>query len=335
MTDKTSSAAPRILVTMGEPAGIGPELIVRAAQSNFAGQLVALANQELLVATARKLKLPLKIETHHWSDDSEVHRPGRIFVENVELPETVNTGKLSSTNAPATLNMLSTASELALSGKVDAIVTGPVHKANLNLADPNFLGHTEFFAEAASCEQVVMMLATRDLRISLATTHLPLSKVSESITQPLLTKVLQTILNAFDTFGLAKPRVAVCGLNPHAGENGLLGHEDDSVVKPVIDHLAAEGHLVTGPYPADTLFTPQKRAQFDVFLAMYHDQGLPVVKAFGFGQCANITLGLPYIRTSVDHGTALDIASAYSASSESLEFAINYAIELASGKLPS
>jgi len=216
---------------------------------------------------------------------------------------------------------------------VDAIVTAPVHKANLNRIDASFFGHTEFFASKARIDKVIMMLATDELRISLATTHLPLSKVPAEITRENLERVLDIIFSSFSRLQMKNIKLAVCGLNPHAGEDGLLGYEEIEVISPVIKAFQENGYRVEGPFPADTLFTPQKRKEFDVFLAMYHDQGLPVVKTIGFGQCANITLGLPYIRTSVDHGTALDIAPDYSASPDSLEYAINYAIKMASGKL--
>lgn len=319
---------------MGEPAGIGPELIVRIAQLNFNAQLIALADPQLLKKIAKILNLPLEIIIQDWNAAPKPHRSGTLFVEPVTLTEPVTTGELNINNAKNTLKMLSTAGQLALSKKVDAVITGPVNKANLNQVDKNFLGHTEFFAEQAKVDRVVMMLATEQLRICLATTHIPLSKVSQTIDKKLLESVLNTIINGFKKLNLKTPKIAVCGLNPHAGENGLLGDEDIKVINPVINKMQQQKQQVFGPFPADTLFTPQKRKQFDIFLAMYHDQGLPVVKAFGFGQCANITLGLPYIRTSVDHGTALDIAKDFSASADSLEYAINYALQLSSGKLP-
>ncbi len=326
---------------MGEPAGIGPELLVRIAQLRFDIELVVLAAPQLLKATAEKLAVPLDLtlvdlNLPDWQErtGNMSHKAGHLYVEAVELPNPVTCGELSSGNAPAILAMLTRASKLALIGCVDAIVTAPVHKANLNTADSKFLGHTEFLADAAGVNKVVMMLATNELRITLATTHLPLLEVPAAITSELLEETIKVILNSFSLSGLSQPRLAVCGLNPHAGEDGLLGHEEQEVITPLIKKLQLKGLSVSGPFPADTLFTPEKRQQYDVFLAMYHDQGLPVVKASGFGQCANITLGLPYIRTSVDHGTALDIASSYSASSDSLKYAIDYAIKLTRGELP-
>ncbi|TQV74855.1 4-hydroxythreonine-4-phosphate dehydrogenase PdxA [Aliikangiella marina] len=334
MTNNSNQSLPRVLVTMGEPAGIGPELIVKAAQQEFEGQLIACADPELLAQVASKLSLPLRLLPYQLGSDAAPHQPGQIWFVATPLSETVTTGELSVKNAADTLKMLKLANDLALNGQVDAIVTAPVHKANLNQVDSGFLGHTEYFAEAAGIDKVVMMLATNELRVCLQTTHLPLAQVSKAITQDSLTKTISTIIDGLARLGVSAPKIAVCGLNPHAGEGGLLGKEDDEIIQPVIEQFAEIGHQVSGPYPADTLFTPQKRARFDIFLAMYHDQGLPVVKAAGFGQCANITLGLPYIRTSVDHGTALDIANDFSASADSLCYAINYALSLAEGKLP-
>ena len=329
-----SQLLPRILLTMGEASGIGPELLVKIAQYGFNADIIVLANKSLLNQVARDLSLPLQLTAVDWNKSPQQHRKGCLQIENVSLPENVVAGKLQSKNSTAVLNMLSRAGELALAKTIDAIVTAPVHKAVLNQVNPNFLGHTEFFAEQAGVSKVVMMLATRQLRMTLATTHIPLARVSESITQQLIEQIVQIIHKSFVQLGLPQPKIAVCGLNPHAGEDGLLGHEDSNSIAPAIKELQRSGIAVEGPFPSDSLFTVSKREKFDVFLAMYHDQGLPVVKAIGFGQCANITLGLPYIRTSVDHGTALDIAAQRIASPDSLNYAINYAIQLAQGKLP-
>ncbi|MGX5202858.1 4-hydroxythreonine-4-phosphate dehydrogenase PdxA [Aliikangiella sp. IMCC44632] len=326
---------PRLAITLGEPAGIGPELVVKIAQLSFSAELTVIGDAEVLIATAKQLGLPLALTAQTWQDNYSVHTPGHLKLIEVKCPVKPIAGELNSQNAAATLRTLTLASELGLQGQVDAIVTAPVHKAVLNQVDRAFLGHTEFFAQHAQVEKVVMMLATNQLRVTLATTHIPLSQVPSHITRESLTESLEVICTAFEGFGIDKVRIAVCGLNPHAGEDGLLGNEDIEVITPVIKDFQSKGKSVFGPFPADTLFTPSKRAAFDVFLAMYHDQGLPVIKASGFGECANITLGLPYIRTSVDHGTALDIAAKYQANADSLAYAINYAIELYSGKLPS
>ncbi len=329
-----SQNLPRILVTMGEASGIGPELLVKIAQQDFNAEIVVLANQSLLNRVADNLSLPLQLLPIDWSKQPEQHRKGCLRFENIQLPADVIAGQLQPENASAILKMLSRAGELALNKSVDAIVTAPVHKAVLNQVNSDFLGHTEFFAEQAKVAKVVMMLATNQLRMALATTHIPLSQVSDTITQELLEQIVEIIHQSFVQFDLPQPKIAVCGLNPHAGEDGLLGLEDCEVIAPAITKLQHSGIAVEGPFPSDSLFTLNKREMFDVFLAMYHDQGLPVVKAMGFGQCANITLGLPYIRTSVDHGTALDIAAERIASPSSLNYAINYAIQLAKGKLP-
>lgn len=319
---------------MGEASGIGPELLVRIAQLEFDAEIVVLACKTLLENTAVELSVPLNLSPIDWNSTPKKHLQSHLFFESVNLPCKVKVGELNLKNSQATLNMLSRAGELALNKSVDAIVTAPVHKSILNQVDAAFLGHTEFFAEQAKVSQVVMMLATHQLRMALATTHIPLSKVSSVIDQDLIKQIVLIIHNSFNQLSLDKPKIAVCGINPHAGEDGLLGHEDQDVVSPAIEVLQEQGVDVHGPFPSDSLFTENKRKQYDLFLAMYHDQGLPVVKAIGFGQCANITLGLPYIRTSVDHGTALDIASQRIASPDSLEYAINYAIQLAKGSLP-
>lgn len=325
---------PRILVTMGEPAGIGPELLVRIAQSSFDAQIVVLTNDSLLKRVASDLNVEIFLSPINWNEPPVSNIKGQLFFEQVNLNSQVVTGCLDVGNSSAVLAMLSRAGELALAKVVDGIVTAPVHKAILNKVEPSFLGHTEFFALQAKVDRVVMLLATHQLRIALATTHIPLSEVSQTIDSLLLDQVIKVIDRSFSQFGLGAPEIAVCGVNPHAGEDGLLGSEDRDVVGPAIAQLRKEGINASGPFPADSLFTKSNRSQYDVFLAMYHDQGLPVVKAIGFGECANITLGLPYIRTSVDHGTAIDIAKKMTASSSSLEYAINYAIQLAKGNLP-
>lgn len=325
---------PRLLLTMGEPAGIGPEILVRAAQLNFAAEIVVLADPKLLQSVAQEMGLPLTLDSIDWRSSPMEHQKSHLKIEAVKLPDNVIAGQLNQSNSPAVLTMLHRAAGLGLSGAVDAIVTAPVHKAILNQADPRFLGHTEFFATLAGIDKVVMMLATEQLRVALATTHIPLCDVPQAIDQRLIETTVQIIDASFAQLGLTRPKIAVCGLNPHAGEDGLLGTEDASTVTPAIEKLRQSGIQVEGPFPSDSLFTPYKRKQYDLFLAMYHDQGLPVVKAIGFGQCANVTLGLPYIRTSVDHGTAIDISAKRIASSDSLEYAINYAIQLANGSLP-
>ncbi|MFT6732997.1 MAG: 4-hydroxythreonine-4-phosphate dehydrogenase [Polaribacter sp.] len=328
------SVCHKILLTIGEPAGIGPELVIKIAQNEFDAQLIVIGDSKYLMELASKLELPLQLIPINWQSSSVKHQPGTLYIEELPFIEKVNPGMLSSNNAKIVLQSLIKASELALEQKITAIVTAPVHKANINKIEPTFLGHTEFFAKQANIDKVVMMLATKNLRMALATTHIPLKEVSDNISQDSLFQIINVISNSFKCFNLKKPKIAVCGLNPHAGEDGLLGMEDMEIVSPAVEKLKEEGFDIEGPFPSDSLFTPQKRDIFDVFLAMYHDQGLPVVKAIGFGQTVNVTLGLPYIRTSVDHGTALDIADSFSASPSSLIYAINYTIQMAQGKLP-
>jgi len=334
MIDKRTQTLPLIALTMGEAAGVGPELLVRLSQKAFEARLLVLADAELLSEMANRINVSLKITSVDTVDSVAPHQAGHLFVENHSLQTRAVAGKLDPKNAVTTLSILARASELALNRQVDAIVTAPVHKANLNQLDPDFIGHTEYFAKRADVDKVVMMLAANGLRIALATTHLPLREVPNAITRSNLKQVIDVILSWADKFAQVPLRLAVCGLNPHAGESGLLGSEEQQIIQPLVADYHGRRHSVSGPYPADTLFTPQKRKEFDLFLAMYHDQGLPVVKASGFGRCVNVTLGLPYVRTSVDHGTALDIAASYSASSDSLTFAVNYAAQLVAGILP-
>lgn len=324
---------PRIAITVGEAAGIGAELLVKIAQINFNAQLIVLADAAQLEKVADLLSLPLTLTPINWFEPVKQHQKGHLWIEPFTFEKAITPGELNPVNAKTTLDILERAGQLALNKSVDAVVTAPVHKANLNQIESNFLGHTEYFAEQASVKQVVMMLANQQLRMTLATTHIPLAKVSQSITIEKLKATIQVLLTDLEKYQ-KNIKLAVCGLNPHAGESGLLGKEDQQIILPVIQHFQQKNKSVSGPFPADTLFTPENRKKYDVFLAMYHDQGLPVIKTLGFGSCANITLGLPYIRTSVDHGTALDIAADYKASASSLTYAINYAIELTLGHLP-
>jgi 4-hydroxythreonine-4-phosphate dehydrogenase len=239
-------------------------------------------------------------------------------------------GELNPANSRYVLDTLQTALEGSLKGDFDAIVTAPVHKGVINEAGHSFSGHTEFFADGAGVAKVVMMLATHTLRVALATTHLPLNAVSDAITRESLTEVIRiTDQSLRQQFGIATPRIAVCGLNPHAGEGGYLGREEIDTIQPVIDRLSEQGIAVSGAWPADTIFNQDKLANYDVVLAMYHDQGLPVLKHHGFGKAVNVTLGLPFIRTSVDHGTALDLAGTGKASATSLQAAVDMALFMA------
>lgn len=314
------SSCHRIALTTGEPAGIGPDLCVQLAQYQQDCELVVIAAPQLLQQRAAQLGLPLKLELADLSKPAQIPAKGTLHYLPVELAQPVNAGVLNPLNSPYVLNTLQLALDGCLNGSLDAVVTAPVHKGIINDAGFAFSGHTEFFADGAGVEQVVMMLATPTLRVALATTHLPLKMVSEAITQNSLTRIIEIIHR-----GLSSPRIAVCGLNPHAGEGGHLGVEEIEIISPVIERLQKKGINLSGPWPADTIFVQEKLNDYDVVLAMYHDQGLPVLKHQGFGRAVNVTLGLPFIRTSVDHGTALDIAGTGRATISSLQTAIDMA----------
>lgn len=322
------SRAPRLVITPGESAGIGPDLVVRLAQESMAAQLVVVADPELLVDRARALGLPLRCLPFAPDAPRHLSRPGELLVSPVQLGAAVLPGRLDAANAAYCLEALRVACDGCLAGTFDALVTGPVHKGIINDAGFPFTGHTEFLAERCRAEPV-MLLATPGLRVALVTTHLPLSHVSAAITAPHLTRVIEILHGDLARrFGIAAPRILVCGLNPHAGEGGHLGREEIEVIAPVLQALRRRGWDLPGPLPADTAFVPESLAHADAVLAMYHDQGLPVLKHLGFGHAANITLGLPIVRTSVDHGTALDLAGTDRADLGSLRTAIAVALEM-------
>ncbi len=320
---------PRLALTAGEPAGIGPELLVQIAQQQWPAQLIAVTDPALLQAYAQRLGLPLTLLPWSSTPSATVHTPGTLFIAPVTMPAPAQPGTLNVANAPAVLGTLDVACDGCLSGEFDAMVTAPVQKSIINEAGIAFSGHTEYLQQRCQVERVVMLLACPGLRVALATTHLPLRDVADAITPARLTQVLR-ILHAdlISKFGLAQPRILVTGLNPHAGENGHLGHEEQTIISPTLELLRNEGMNLIGPLPADTLFTPRLLADADAVLAMYHDQGLPVLKHMGFGHAVNITLGLPIIRTSVDHGTALDLAGSGKADTGSLAAAIQQAIDM-------
>lgn len=321
-----------ILLTPGEPAGIGPDLCVELAQQPGPHRVVAVSDPGLLLSRAERLGKPLRLIPYQ---PSTVHKaePGCMEVLPVELPSAALCGVLNPAHAGYVLKTLDMAAGLCLGGEAVALVTGPVHKGIINEAGIPFTGHTEYLAQRTGGNPV-MMLATSGLRVALATTHLPLREVSAAITRELLHGVILTLWHEMRTrFGLAEPRLLVCGLNPHAGEAGHLGREELDVIIPVLDELRARGLRLQGPLPADTAFTPRALQQADAVLAMYHDQGLPVLKYQGFGQAVNITLGLPIIRTSVDHGTALELAGSGRIDTGSLRYAIEVAAEMAGRSL--
>lgn len=326
----------RLAITPGEPAGIGPDLLIQLLQRPALlpeqCSLVAVADPALLRARAEQLGLPLDIIEWQRSDPLPTAHAGQLHVLPVAMPVACQPGRLDVRNAGYVLETLRIATQLCLDGDVHGMVTAPVHKGIINEAGIAFSGHTEFLAQYCNTPLTVMMLATEGLRVALATTHLPLKDVAAAITAPLLTQILQILHDDLTRkFGIRQPRILVCGLNPHAGEGGHLGREEIEVITPVLEAMRQQGMQLTGPLPADTLFTQKYLGNADAVLAMYHDQGMPVLKYKGFGRASNITLGLPIIRTSVDHGTALDLAGSGRADDGSL---IN-AIETACGMLQS
>lgn len=318
----------KLAITPGEPAGIGPDLIIQLAQQQWSVQLTVFADANMLKQRAVQLGLPIVI--HPYSAQSEhIQAAGSLYCVNVPCAVPVVAGQLNTDNSRYVLNTLTEAGARTLNGEFSAIVTGPVHKGIINQAGVPFSGHTEFFAEQSHTKKVVMMLATEGLRVVLATTHIPLIDVAKSITQDGLSEVIRIVNQELkDKFGIPQPHIYVCGLNPHAGEDGHIGREEIDIINPTLDLLRAEGIKLSGPLPADTIFNPKYLALADAVLAMYHDQGLPVLKYKGFGASVNITLGLPYIRTSVDHGTAIDFAGSGKAETGSFALAIHNAISL-------
>ncbi|GGI70002.1 4-hydroxythreonine-4-phosphate dehydrogenase PdxA [Shewanella gelidii] len=322
----------RIAITPGEPAGIGPDLTVQLAQQAWPAELVVCADPELLTSRAKQLGLPLTLKPFQPNQEAKPQEAGTLTIVPFNLAEEAVCGELNDANSAYVVDTLRYAGEKNMKGEFDAVVTGPVHKGIINQAGIPFSGHTEFFAHQAGCQDVVMMLATPGLQVALVTTHIPLAYVSKAITRDRLHQIIKILhTDLVEKFAIAKPRIYVCGLNPHAGEDGHLGREEIDTIIPALEELRAEeGYDVVGPLPADTLFQQKYLDDADVILAMYHDQGLPVLKAQGFGKSVNITLGLPYIRTSVDHGTAIDLAGSGKADTGSFVCALNKAIELAS-----
>jgi 4-hydroxythreonine-4-phosphate dehydrogenase len=323
-------APSRLWITPGEPAGIGPDLLIRIALEDSPASLTAVCDPQLLLRRAEQLGVSLRIVPASIEGLPQAHRAGTLAVRAVPLAVRETCGRPDPANARYVLDTLRIATAACLDGHADALVTGPVHKGIINDAGIPFSGHTEFLAELTGAALPVMMLVAGSLRVALATTHLPLRAVPDALTQPLLESTLR-ILHAglVSRFGIAAPRILVCGLNPHAGESGHLGREEIEVIAPVLERLRRGGMQLEGPLPADTLFVPRLLATADAVLAMYHDQGLPVLKHAGFGEAVNITLGLPIIRTSVDHGTAFDLAGSGRADVGSLRAALEAAQQLA------
>jgi len=320
----------RLAITAGEPAGIGPDLCVQMAQQDYSWEMVVIGDAELLAARAQQLDLPLNIIPfqENASCAKSPHRAGILSVLDIPLADSVSAGQLNAKNSPTVLKSIDAAINGCKQDTFDALVTGPLHKGIINKAGIAFTGHTEYLAQQTGGHPV-MMLATEGLRVALVTTHLPLKEVSAAITRECLSQVIETLLKDLPVrLGINNPRILVCGLNPHAGEDGHLGSEETDVITPVLQGFRDRGMNVQGPLSADTLFTHATLKQADVVLAMYHDQGLPVLKHMGFGKAVNITLGLPIIRTSVDHGTALALAGTGQARVDSLSYAMSVADEM-------
>jgi len=322
---------PLIAVTAGEPAGIGPDLCVELAQRRLPARIVVVADRELLKGRARRLRVPLRLVEFSPADPLK-SSAGALMVCHVPLERPAAAGRLDPSNSRYVLRTLETAADGCREGMFDAMVTAPLQKSVINDAGIPFTGHTEFLAERTGTEHVVMMLVGGGMRVALATTHLALKDVARGITREGLERTLRVLRqDLIRRFSVAAPRIVVAGLNPHAGESGFLGREETEIIVPVLEKLRRAGFDLVGPLPADTLFHPKRLKDCDCVLAMYHDQGLPVLKYASFGAGVNVTLGLPFIRTSVDHGTALDLAGTGRAEIGSLVEAIKLAAQLAGG----
>lgn len=328
-----SQFTPTIAITAGEPAGIGADLCVLLARQPLNANVVVIADTNLLKARAEQLNIALKI-IPYTSDNMPMHHgDGCLVVLHQPIMQLAIAGKLEAKNSQYVLETLKVAARGCLSGQFDAMVTAPVHKGIINDAGIAFSGHTEFLAELTNTAQVVMMLVGSGLRVALATTHLALKDVPAAITQSGLETTIRILHHDLvHKFGLTNPRILVAGLNPHAGEDGYLGREEIDIINPVLEKLRTEGMQLIGALPADTLFAKHHLSKADAVLAMYHDQGLPVLKHASFGEGVNVTLGLPIIRTSVDHGTALDLAGTGKIEIGSMLAAIELAISLANNK---
>lgn len=328
--DNNSLATKSLVITPGEPAGVGPDLVLALAQQAWPVELVVCADPALLLERAQILGLNIELQDYQPGAAPKPQAAGTLTVLPVKTAEPVVAGQLNVANSAYVVETLARACDGAINGEFAGLVTGPVQKSIINDAGIPFIGHTEFFADRSECHRVVMMLATEELRVALATTHLPLQDVPAAITRQSLHEVITILHHDLRTkFGIADPQIYVCGLNPHAGEGGHMGHEEIDTIIPALNELRQQGMSLIGPLPADTLFQPKYLQHADAVLSMYHDQGLPVLKYQGFGRAVNITLGLPFIRTSVDHGTALELAATGTADAGSFKTAINLAIRMA------
>ena len=320
---------PRIILCAGEPAGIGPDIVIDIASCQFAAELIVIADPDMLMRRAERLGRFVDLQGYKPAAARARHEPGGLKLIPLPAPRHVTPGMPDPGNANYVLESISKAVQGCLAGEFQAMVTAPVNKAVINQAGIPFTGHTEFIAAQCGDHQPVMMLLNDSLRVALVTTHLPLAQVSANLTREHLQQVISIVNSELQQrMGIKNPRLLICGLNPHAGEAGYLGMEEIEIILPVIETLRSTGMAVTGPVPADTAFTPASLEHIDAVVTMYHDQGLPVLKAQGFGEIVNVTLGLPLIRTSVDHGTALELAGSGRARSGSLQAAIRCAIDM-------
>lgn len=321
----------RIVITAGEPSGIGPDLVLALAQQSWSHQIIVCGDKSVLRERAQLLGLTISFIDYDNTLQPHHTEAGTLVVDHISAQAKVVPGCLDEKNSQYVLKTLERAAKGCMSGEFDAIVTGPVHKGIINNSGVNFSGHTEFFAEQSNTPTVVMMLATEGLRVALVTTHIPLAQVSDAVTEAKIEKVVKILhKDLIEKFAIVSPKIYVCGLNPHAGEDGCLGMEEINTIAPALDKLRSFDDMdIIGPLPADTIFNSKYLDDADAILGMYHDQVLPVLKYKGFGRSVNITLGLPFIRTSVDHGTALDLAGTGKADQGSLKTALSYAIEMA------
>ncbi|NRF15469.1 4-hydroxythreonine-4-phosphate dehydrogenase PdxA [Vibrio coralliilyticus] len=324
----------RIVVTAGEPAGIGPDLVLALSKQSWPHQIVVSADKELLEQRAKQLDIDVQLIDYNASALPTPQKAGSLVVDHIALNVPAIAGQLNEKNGHYVLETLERAALGCMNGEFDAIVTGPVHKGVINRAGVAFSGHTEFFADKSNTPLVVMMLATEGLRVALVTTHIPLAYVSKAVTEDRLKKIVHILhQDLVEKFAISLPKIYVCGLNPHAGEDGCLGREEIDTITPTLEKLRQEDGIdLVGPLPADTIFNEMYLNEADAVLGMYHDQVLPVLKYKGFGRSVNITLGLPFIRTSVDHGTALDLAGTGDADTGSFTTALTHAIELVDKK---
>ncbi|NOH52245.1 4-hydroxythreonine-4-phosphate dehydrogenase PdxA [Vibrio coralliilyticus] len=324
----------RIVVTAGEPAGIGPDLVLALSKQSWPHQIVVSADKVLLEERAKQLDIDVQLIDYDASALPTPQQAGSLVVDHIALNVPATAGQLNEKNGHYVLETLERAALGCMNGEFDAIVTGPVHKGVINRAGVAFSGHTEFFADKSNTPLVVMMLATEGLRVALVTTHIPLAYVSKAVTEDRLKKIVHILhQDLVEKFAISSPKIYVCGLNPHAGEDGCLGREEIDTITPTLEKLRQEDGIdLIGPLPADTIFNEKYLNEADAVLGMYHDQVLPVLKYKGFGRSVNITLGLPFIRTSVDHGTALDLAGTGDADTGSFTTALTHAIELVDKK---